>query len=116
MTDTIIVTPPAPIQVTVVPTSSSSSTPTNVAVYTSTPGPTGPAGPKGDNGTSGGSFNYTQNTASTTWAITHNLGYNPAVTTTDVTNFVIEGTVQYINTNSLTITFGIATTGYAYLS
>lgn len=91
-------------------------------------GPAGPAGPqgiqgiqgvKGDTGAqgpAGSTFTYTQNAVSLTWSITHNLGFYPAVTTTDVTGFVIEGVVTYPDINSVIVTFSIATSGHAYLS
>jgi hypothetical protein len=62
------------------------------------------------------SFTYTQNAVSTTWTITHALGYYPAVTTTDSAGTVIEGTISYPSLTSVVVTFGIATSGFAYLS
>jgi len=119
MTDTIIVTPPAAIEVTVTPASTSSSTPDTINVYTSTPGPTGPkgdTGATGPQGISGGSLTFTQNSVSTTWTITHSLGYYPAVTTTDSAGTVVEGTISYPSLTSVVVTFGIAISGFAYLS
>jgi hypothetical protein len=116
MTDTIIVTPSPSVEVTVTPTTTSSTTPSTVSVYTGTPGPTGPVGPIGPQGPSGGSLTFTQNAVSTTWAITHALGYYPAVTTTDSAGTVIEGTISYPSITSVVVTFGIATSGFAYLS
>ena len=54
----------------------------------------------------------------TTWNVVHNLGYRPAVTTTDnaLTPNVIEGTVVHINANSLTVTFTSNVGGTVYLS
>lgn len=88
-------------------------------------GPAGPVGPVGNTGATGAtgpagpssmSYVHTQNTVSSTWNITHNLGIYPNVTTTDVTGFVIEGETTYPTLNTVTVTFGIATTGFAYLS
>lgn len=101
MTDTIIVTPV--------------STPA-VSVYTSTPGPTGPAGPAGPAGASGGFLTFTQNSAASTWNITHSLGYYPAVTVVDSAGTVVEGTTSYPSITSVTLTFSSPFSGYAYLS
>lgn len=89
-------------------------------------GPTGPAGPVGPTGPTGPqgpvgptptiAYTHVQNLVSSTWSITHNLGFRPNVTTIDSANMNIEGTVQHTDNNSLTITFSIATTGFAYLS
>ena len=61
-------------------------------------------------------YKHTQNVGSTTWTINHNLGFNPNVSTADASNDGIEGTVKYIDTNNLTVTFSSSTTGFAYLS
>jgi hypothetical protein len=44
------------------------------------------------------------------------MGFNPNVTTVDSAGTAIEGTVTYNSLNALTVTFGIATSGKAYLS
>lgn len=62
------------------------------------------------------SFRFVQGTASTTWAITHNLGYYPNVTVVDSTATVCEGDIVYTNANTITITFSQAISGVAYLS
>jgi hypothetical protein len=119
MVDTIVVTPSPAVQVTVATPTPTYSTPSNVSVYTGTPGPTGPAGPTGatgPQGASGGFLTFTQNAVSTTWTITHALGYYPSVTTTDSANTVIEGTISYPSLTSVVVTFEIATSGFAYLS
>jgi hypothetical protein len=122
MTDTIIVTPSPAVQVTVTAPTTTSTSPSNVSVFTGTPGPTGPVGPAGPTGPTGpqgpgsGSLTFTQNAVSTTWTITHALGYYPSVTTTDSAGTVIEGTISYPSITSVVVTFGIATSGFAYLS
>jgi hypothetical protein len=79
-------------------------------------GDTGPAGPVGPQGASGGFLTFTQNAVSNTWTIPHSLGYYPAVTTTDSANTVIDGTISYPSLTSVVVNFGIATSGFAYLS
>jgi hypothetical protein len=119
MTDTIIVTPSPAVQVTVTAPTTTSTSPSNVSVFTGTPGPTGPVGPTGatgPQGPGGGSLTFTQNSVTTTWTITHALGYYPAVTITDSAGTVIEGTISYPSLTSVVVTFGIATSGFAYLS
>lgn len=119
----IVITPLPSTTVTVTPTVSPSTSPAEVAVYTGQPGPkgdtgaTGPAGPAGPTGPAPTiAYTHTQNAVSSTWSITHNLGFYPNVSTTDSAKFGMEGEVTYLTINSLTINFGIATTGYAYLS
>lgn len=92
-------------------------------------GPRGPAGPAGANGAAGPvgpqgpagvtqtiAYAHTQNAVSSTWSITHNLGFRPNVTTINSAGTNIEGIVEHTNENFLTITFSIAGTGTAYLS
>ena len=62
------------------------------------------------------SFTYEQQSNSTTWNVTHNLGYNPSVDIIDYGNNNIEGDISYTNTNSLTITLSTPASGYAYLT
>jgi hypothetical protein len=79
-------------------------------------GPKGDTGPKGDDGTPGGSYTHNQSALSATWTINHDLNFNPNVTAQDSGGSTIEGNVEYINSNSLTITFSAASSGVAYLS
>lgn len=80
------------------------------------PGPQGVPGPQGPPGIDTGYFAYTQVAPATVWTINHNLGINPSVTAVDSAGNVIEGTLLYLSTNTLEITFGIATSGHAYMS
>jgi len=79
-------------------------------------GDTGPAGANGTNGINGGNFTFEQQTSSALWSVTHNLGYRPAVTVQDYGKINLEGDLNHINANTLTITFSEAVSGYAYLS
>ena len=99
-------------------------------VTIASPGPQGPAGipgQKGDTGPAGAdgatildlskvSFTYEQQSSSTTWSITHNLGYRPAVFITDYTKNTLEGDISHTSNNNLVITFTDSVVGYAYLS
>jgi hypothetical protein len=63
-----------------------------------------------------GSYAHTQSVSSATWTITHNLGYRPAVSVVDSGGNYVIGDVNYISTNSLTISFSSPFGGSAYLS
>ena len=70
-------------------------------------------------GGSGGddkNFVYTQSVASATWNITHNLNKYPSVSVTDSGLNTVYGDIEYIDTNSLTITFKSAFGGKAFLN
>ena len=80
-------------------------------------GPTGPVGPQGPAGiTQAIAYTHTQNSVSSTWSITHNLGFYPNVTSVDSAGTSIEGTVTYTSATVLELVFSVATSGKAYLS
>ena len=92
--------------------------------YVGADGPQGPQGPqglkgdKGDKGDTGIDLHYvhTQNAASASWTITHNLGKMPSVEVVDTGDNIVIGEVTYQSLNALIITFGAAFTGKAYLN
>lgn len=61
-------------------------------------------------------FTYTQEAASATWVIQHNLNKFPSVTVIDSASNTVLGNVVYDNNNQLTITFSGAFSGVAYLN
>lgn len=61
-------------------------------------------------------FIYEQSIASTTWNITHNLNQFPSVTIVDSGGTVVIGDVQYVNSNSVTLSFVAPFGGRAYLN
>jgi hypothetical protein len=61
-------------------------------------------------------FVYTQNTPSSTWTILHNLNKYPSVSVVDSANTVVEGSITYMDLNTLTISFSAQFTGTAYLN
>lgn len=61
-------------------------------------------------------FEFTQNSASDTWKITHNLTKYPSVTVIDSSGNVVLGEVKYNDLNSLTVTFSGAFSGKASLN
>jgi hypothetical protein len=64
----------------------------------------------------GGNYTHTQSTASSTWTITHNLGFSPAVSVVDSGGNHVIGDVNYVSVNVLTISFSAPFGGSAYLS
>lgn len=83
----------------------------NVNVTVSGEGPQGPSGPGASD-----HLTWNQNVASALWVIPHGLGKFPSVTVFDSANTQVEGDVQHISNNELTITFGAAFSGTAYLN
>lgn len=73
----------------------------------------GPRGPSGLSGAAG--LNFTQTLAATTWTISHNLGYIPAVMSFSVGGVEMVGTVINIDSNNLQIQFNEAVAGSARL-
>jgi len=61
-------------------------------------------------------FTFTQAVASATWNVVHNLGKNPSVSIVDINDQEVFAQVDYIDTNSLTITFSSAQAGKAYMN
>lgn len=59
---------------------------------------------------------HTQGAASSTWNITHPLGGHPAVTVVDSAKNVVIGDVQYIDTETIVVTFNGSFSGYAFLT
>ena len=74
------------------------------------PGPPGPPGPPGL------TYEFTQASPSATWTVVHNLNMHPSVTVVDSGGSVIVPNVFYNDLNTLTIGFGSATTGKAFLN
>ena len=61
-------------------------------------------------------FIFTQGAPATTWTITHNLGKFPSVSVVDSADTQVYGDVEYIDDNSLRVTFSAAFGGKAYLN
>lgn len=80
------------------------------------PGPQGPPGQSTTQVVGNLSFVWSQNEPSDTWLIFHNLGFFPAVSIVDSGNNVVEGTIQYIDDNTVQVTFALPFGGTAYLS
>jgi hypothetical protein len=59
---------------------------------------------------------HNQSTPSNIWNIEHNLDKYPSVTVVDSGGSVVEGEVDYIDRNNITLTFSGAFSGRAYLN
>lgn len=57
-------------------------------------------------------YTHYQSVADTSWAITHNLGYNPIIRVFIGTNEVQPSTIVHNSTNQVTITFSTPQVGY----
>lgn len=62
------------------------------------------------------SHTFEQQTDSTTWTINHNMGYRPSIICQRYDKVTIEGEIDYVDENNITLTFSDAVSGYAYLS
>lgn len=76
-------------------------------------GPTGPAGPAGPAATS---YTHVQGAAAPNWTVSHNLSRFPSVTVIDTGDNQILPDLHYVSANQLTLAFGSATSGKAYLN
>ena len=61
-------------------------------------------------------FVYTQNVASATWVVTHNLNKFPSVSVVDSANTLVNGQVEYNSINEVTISFRAAFAGKAFFN
>lgn len=77
---------------------------------------TGPQGPAGTIDYSYLSTTHEQASASTTWSITHNLGYYPSITVVDSSGNVVEGNYYYPNLTTIVASFSNSFAGRAFLS
>jgi hypothetical protein len=64
----------------------------------------------------GGNYTHNQIVSSSTWTITHNLGFFPAVSVVDSGGNYVVGDVNYVSQNVVTVSFNASFGGKAYLS
>ena len=83
-------------------------------------GPEGEPGPKGDKGDpgtgSGSTFVFEQLQASSTWHIVHNIGRYVSVTVVDSAGTECVGAVDYVDVNTIDVTFTAPFAGKAFLN
>ena len=70
---------------------------------------------QGPPGASLATYVHTQGTASATWTIAHNLGRFPCVSLLDSVKQEIEGQVDHVDVNNLTVSFSGPVSGTALL-
>lgn len=93
------------------------------------PGPPGEPGPKGDPGApgaagepgadgTGGDTTYThhQTNVESVWLIVHNLHRYPSVTVIDSANSVVEGGIEYVDMDTIRVSFSGGFSGKAFLN
>jgi hypothetical protein len=61
-------------------------------------------------------FRYVQSVPASTWNINHDMRKRPSVTVTDSAGTTVEGSVQYIDENNITIIFSAGFSGFAELN
>ena len=61
-------------------------------------------------------YEHDQGTPALVWTVNHNLGKKPSASAVDSAGTVVFGQIQYINDNTITITFNAAFSGYAYIN
>jgi len=80
-------------------------------------GPTGATGAQGPPGTNASTtYTFNQTTPVSVWTVAHNLGRFPSATVVDSANNEVDGDLQYIDSNNLTLTFSAPFSGEAYLN
>lgn len=85
-------------------------------------GPAGPAGPQGPSGSGGGGGTsgvdllFTYASPSTTWTMVHGLNtYALVVETFDNNGDLVDGEVDYIDANTIQVTWYYPSNGYAHV-
>lgn len=63
-----------------------------------------------------GEYTFQQGVASASWNIAHMMGYHPSIRVLDSAGTLVEGSVQYLDTNNVIVSFSAAFAGVAYLS
>lgn len=61
-------------------------------------------------------FVYTQQTASNTWDINHDLNKFPSVIVVDSAGTLVQGEITYTDSNNISINFSSAISGKVYLN
>ena len=61
-------------------------------------------------------FVFTQGSPSNTWNINHGLDKYPSVSIVDSANNEVDGDVQYVDPNNITLTFASSFSGKAFLN
>lgn len=67
-----------------------------------------------DNSTADKHYTHIQIAASNIWTVQHNLNKYPAIIAIDSGNSIVVGDIEYLTTNTFTITFSTAFSGKVY--
>lgn len=67
----------------------------------------------GGGGGGSATFTHSQSSASSTWTVSHNLGYRPDVSITSLGGILVDAEVNHLSNNQLQIIFDIPFSGYA---
>lgn len=62
------------------------------------------------------SYVHDQGIAANVWVINHNLNRKPSITVVDTADTVVAGKREYINNNTVRLTFNASFKGKAYLN
>lgn len=73
-------------------------------------------GIQGPPGSGDKQYTHVQDSPSATWVITHNLGKKASVIIVDSADEVVYGEIEYVNNNTVTLTFAGAFSGRAYFN
>lgn len=76
----------------------------------------GVVGPPGPPGAGGATYVHNQLTPATTWTIAHGFGQWPSVTVVDSGGNVVVGGIDYVDANTVQLTFSAAFGGKAFLN
>ena len=61
-------------------------------------------------------YTHTQNSASSSWSVKHDLGKKPSVMVVDSADTVLHGEIEYTDLNNIVIKLSAPTSGKAYLN
>lgn len=112
------ITPSAPIKAEIATTQITAKVSTGRAIKVSaTLGQRGIQGEQGEPG-EGADLNYVHNqgTPSAIWTITHNLAKYPSCSVVDSSGSEVEGDVNHVSANQLTVSFAAGFSGKAFLN
>lgn len=122
---TVVITESSPLVATVVSQAEGAGSVNSLIEEIGPPGPQGPQGEQGEIGpqgvigpqgpTGGARYTHLQSVPATVWHVVHNLGLYPQVTVIDSANSVVIGDIDYLDINTLQVSFSAAFSGTAYI-
>ncbi|VTU32348.1 hypothetical protein H4CHR_02993 [Variovorax sp. PBS-H4] len=76
----------------------------------------GDKGEKGDGATNDSFYQHAQAVPEAVWTVTHNLGKFPSVAVVDSAGSHVEGDIEYLDINTVRLSFAGGFSGIAYLN